>query len=325
MQKILVIQTAFIGDAILATSLLEKMHEKWPNARIDYMIRKGNEDLFQDHPYIDQLWIWNKKTRKTRNLIKLLQQVRKERYDHVINVQRFLSTGLIAVLSGAKKIIGFRKNPLSFLFHERYFHPFGDGSHEIERNHRLIEKITGPGAARPRLYPAPPLRDKVAVYQDKPYVCIAPASVWPTKQFPVKKWVGFLDQLDKKYKAFLVGGTNDKALAENIMKKSVNPGIENLCGRLNLLETAALMEKAMMNYTNDSAPAHIASAMDAPVTVIFCSTVPSFGYTPLSDQTRIVETREKLACRPCGIHGKKECPEGHFKCAWGIEINDLLF
>jgi heptosyltransferase-2 len=84
------------------------------------------------------------------------------------------------------------------------------------------------------------------------------------------------------------------------------------------------MEKAAMNYTNDSAPVHIASAVNAPVTEIFCSTVPGFGYTPLSDHARIVETREKLACRPCGIHGRKECPEGHFKCAWGIEVKDVL-
>jgi heptosyltransferase-2 len=60
------------------------------------------------------------------------------------------------------------------------------------------------------------------------------------------------------------------------------------------------------------------------VTAIFCSTIPAFGYTPLSDRSFIVETKEHLSCRPCGIHGRKACPEGHFKCGYGISTEALL-
>jgi heptosyltransferase-2 len=80
------------------------------------------------------------------------------------------------------------------------------------------------------------------------------------------------------------------------------------------------MSKAVRNYVNDSGPLHLASAMNAPVTAFFCSTVPSFGFGPLSDDSEIKETTEKLDCRPCGIHGFKTCPKGHFKCGKGIEI-----
>ena len=75
-----------------------------------------------------------------------------------------------------------------------------------------------------------------------------------------------------------------------------------------------------MNYVNDSAPLHIASAMNAPVTAYFCSTKPSFGFGPLSDNKTIVEVKEKLECRPCGLHGKKKCPEDHFDCGFNIEV-----
>ena len=75
-----------------------------------------------------------------------------------------------------------------------------------------------------------------------------------------------------------------------------------------------------MNYVNDSAPLHIASAMNAPVTAVFCSTVPSFGFGPLRENGRVVETPEDLDCRPCGLHGHRECPKGHFRCALGIEV-----
>jgi heptosyltransferase-2 len=83
------------------------------------------------------------------------------------------------------------------------------------------------------------------------------------------------------------------------------------------------MKGAKMNYVNDSAPLHIASAMNAPVTAIFCSTVPEFGFGPLSDRSRVVEIQEDLYCRPCSVHGLNECPEQHFKCALRIPVSAL--
>jgi len=84
------------------------------------------------------------------------------------------------------------------------------------------------------------------------------------------------------------------------------------------------MKYAVMNYVNDSAPMHFASAVNAPVTAIYCSTLPSFGFGPLSDRSFIVERQGELYCRPCGLHGKKACPEGHFRCALEIKEEQLI-
>jgi heptosyltransferase-2 len=84
------------------------------------------------------------------------------------------------------------------------------------------------------------------------------------------------------------------------------------------------MKDAAMNYVNDSAPMHFASAVNAPVTAVYCSTIPSFGFGPLSDIKYIVEIKEPLDCRPCGLHGYKACPRGHFHCAWHITDDQLL-
>ena len=75
-----------------------------------------------------------------------------------------------------------------------------------------------------------------------------------------------------------------------------------------------------MNYVNDSAPLHIASAMNAPVTAYFCSTLPSFGFGPLSDNANVIQTKQTLECRPCGLHGKRKCPQQHFNCGHQIEV-----
>ena len=97
-----------------------------------------------------------------------------------------------------------------------------------------------------------------------------------------------------------------------------------LAGKLNFLSSAALMKGAKMNYSNDSAPLHFASATDAPITAIFCSTVPEFGFYPLSEKSIIVQTELQLSCKPCTLHGKKACPLGHFKCGVTIETQKLL-
>ncbi|MEM6967542.1 MAG: glycosyltransferase family 9 protein, partial [Bacteroidota bacterium] len=68
MKKILIIQTAFIGDVILATPLIEKLHQYFPDAELDFLLRKGNESLLRNHPFLNEILIWNKKEKKTRNL-----------------------------------------------------------------------------------------------------------------------------------------------------------------------------------------------------------------------------------------------------------------
>jgi heptosyltransferase-2 len=83
------------------------------------------------------------------------------------------------------------------------------------------------------------------------------------------------------------------------------------------------MKNAVMNYTNDSAPLHLCSAMNAPVTAVFCSTIPEFGFGPLSDNARVVQSRLELPCKPCGNHGKAACPKGHFNCG-EIQLSDLM-
>src|ERR1700712_976996 len=122
MQKFLIIQTAFIGDVVLATALIEKLKNFFPDAEIDFLLRKGNESLLTDHPKLNEILIWDKKKNKQKNLFELLKRIRQKRYDKVINVQRFLATGLLTALSGAVETIGFDKNPLSFLFSKKIKH-----------------------------------------------------------------------------------------------------------------------------------------------------------------------------------------------------------
>lgn len=321
--KILIIQTAFIGDVILATALLENLHRLYPEAQIDFVLRKGNEGLFHNHPYLNKIYIWNKKDNKIVNLIRLVQDVRKEKYDLIFNLQRFFSSGLITLFSKGSEKIGFDKNPLSIFFTQKIKHEIGGGSHEVDRNNQLIWKFIKQTERNPKLYPSEQDFQKVLSFKKGDYICIAPASVWFTKQFPLEKWISFVKEVPTHYNIYVLGSPSDHPIAETIVEAGKSSQVINLCGKLSFLESAALMRDAVMNYVNDSAPLHIASAMNAPVAALFCSTVPEFGFGPLGTNAKVIQTKEPLSCKPCGLHGKRKCPEGHFKCGYGIDISEM--
>lgn len=241
----------------------------------------------------------------------------------VIDIQRFPLTGVLTAFSGAAMTIGFRKNPFSLLFTIRIEHTILTGVHEVHRNLSLVSHISGKDVLTPKLYPKKSDFNSVAEFKKEPYYTISPASLWFTKQYPLGKWVEFVKAIPVDRKIYLLGSKADILYCEEIIKQSGNTSIINLTGKLSFLESAALMKDARMNFTNDSAPMHLASGVNAPVTVIFCSTVPEFGFGPLSADAAIVETHEKLTCRPCGLHGYRQCPEKHFKCALTIRTEDI--
>jgi heptosyltransferase-2 len=340
----LLIQTAFIGDVILATALVEYLAQREPSAPLDVLVRRGNEGLLVGNPHVRQVLIWDKKTRKYPNLLRLLRQIRQAKYGRVVTLQRFASTGFLTAFSGAAERVGFAENPFSRFFTRRVPHVIGDGTHEVARNMELVAGcwllVAGsptpleeqpktrnqkPEAPKPRLYPTPADEAAAAPYAAVgDYVCLAPTSVWFTKQYPEEKWLELLAALPPALPVYLLGGPPDTAACERLAQAAGRPGLVNLSGKLSLLASAALMRGALLNYVNDSAPMHLCSAVDAPVCAIFCSTVPAFGFGPLSTFSRIVEHPGPLACRPCGLHGHARCPLGHFRCAREIDTGQLL-
>ncbi len=319
MQKILVIQTAFLGDVILATPLISELRRLFPDARIDMLVKKGNESLVNTSPKIDNVYIFDKSHGKYRHMLELTRLFRKTAYDRVINLQRFGSSGLITFLSGAKIKVGFDKNPFAFCYTRKVKHEIGNGTHEVTRNLSLIADLGAQTLVRPELFPSGETIAKTKQYKDAAYVCLAPASVWFTKQLPREKWLDLIETLDPSQTVYLLGGPADHSLCETIRTDAhvLLPHLKvvNLAGELNIMESVALIADAKRAYVNDSGPLHMASAVNCPTTAFFCSTVPGFGFGPLAEDSVVREIDFKLDCRPCGLHGYKACPLGHFKCS----------
>lgn len=326
-KTILIIQTAFIGDTILASQFARAVKDRYPDSKIHFFLRKGNESVIQGLPTIEKTWIWDKQGGKTKNLIKLICELRKIKFDMVFNLHRHFNSGLVTAFMKSPMKAGFKQNPLSFFYTRKINHQIPDprGWHEVQRNLELIPNYQIDQNSK-RYKPELPIQqknvDKVANYTHGDYFVVAPASVWFTKAWSEHKYRELTAELVKIGKVYFIGAGSDKELCDRIRKDY--PNTENLCGMLNLLDSAALMKNAKRVFVNDSAPLHLASCVNAKTTAIFCSTVPAFGYTPLADDSVVVDVGNGLSCRPCGLHGYKACPLGHFKCSEDIEIKKVL-
>lgn len=321
-RKVLLIQTAFLGDVIMATSLLESMHKYVDNVQIDVLVKKGCESVLSHHPFVRKVFIWRKDKQKYRFLFGLSKQIRDEKYDLIVNLQRHFSTACLCVFSRAKRMIGYNTSWLSIFFSNRFRYP-KTGMHEIEKNFQLVKALFPQDAIPllPKVYPSSE-DEKTARELSKQYetfITVSVGSAWYTKCLPEDKWIDFLAKTPPNTGIFFLGGKNEYEKSAYIIEKirQTRPFLfmTNLCGYLSFLPSAALMRLANMNYALDSAPTHIASAVNAPITTIYCSTSPIFGFTPLSEQSRILLSKEKLSCHPCTNHGRKKCPRKHFLCA----------
>ena len=229
MNRILIIQTAFLGDVILATPVISELHRLFPKAKIDILVKKGNESLVIGNPKIDQVYTFDKAKGKYKGILQLIKTFRKNHYDFVLNLHRFASSGILAGLSGGNKRYGFQNNPFSFLYTKRFPHIIGDGTHEVTRNLSLLKEFGAAELIRPELFPTQDDFSAISALQKEPYICIAPASVWYTKQLPEEKWVALL-QKQSNVNVYILGGPNDRALAERISTKVNNIPIKVCVG-----------------------------------------------------------------------------------------------
>lgn len=332
-RSVLFIQTAFIGDTILATSMVESWHKEYPNDEIDFCARRGNEDLFINHPFIRELLVWDKRGgfwKRSLRLLTLARSIRKKNYDIIVTPHRHASSGVLAGFSGAPVRSGYSNHPFSWRWTHRIVHEIGNDVHETARNHKLIQPwMTDAAPALPRLYPRA-ISDGSngsGDFETDRFVVLAPASQWFTKQWPRSHWIELINRLaaeKKEVSLVLVGGKGDRPLLEEIKGETNHPQLL-IETDLSLMQTAALMKRAWAVVSNDSGPLHLASAVNAPIVALFCSTTPAFGFGPLSEISEVVEADEMPSCKPCGLHGHRKCPAPgeHFLCGKGLSVNKV--
>jgi heptosyltransferase-2 len=147
---------------------------------------------------------------------------------------------------------------------------------------------------------------------DRPYICIAPGSVWATKRWPADFFVQAATSMVRNdYQVLVLGAPEERVLCESIQKQV--PNSFSLAGHLSIQESLMVLQKAKGLICNDSGAMHMASVVGCPTVALFGPTVQELGYKPWSAQARVVE-EPALLCRPCGQHGSHHCPIGSHAC-----------
>lgn len=325
-KKILIVQTAFLGDVILTLPMIQVLKQSMPDSEIDFLCIPATSLLLKNNPLINEIIPYNKRTSGVNGFLELIKRLRNKHYDILISPHRSIRSSLISYFSSSKKTISFDTSSLGFLYNERV--SYVKDIHEIQRDLKLLEPlgIKEDKIVRPMIFISEQDKRKVdsifyeyKIKADEKFIVIAPGSVWFTKRFPEEKFVKLCDLMNNMgNKIFLVGGKEDKKFSDFIANNSRNRSFINVTGSLSILESAELIRRAALIVTNDSAPLHIANAVGTNAITIYGATIPGFGFYPYGNNDVIFETNG-LKCRPCSIHGGKKCPIGTFVCMKNID------
>ncbi len=321
-----VIQTAFLGDMILTTPLLTRLAAAGP---VHVVATPANAGILANHPAVASVIVFDKRgaDRGLRGLQRVAAALRATGATCVYLAQGSVRSAAIARLARIAERVGFDNSP-GRVFCTRRVH-FDASLHHAQRLWQLASPPGEPQtipAVRPSLFPSPAdvaqvdaLLAEHGVQADQPLIALAPGSVWATKRWPsfdaLAAGIAEDPQL-QHHRVVVLGAANDAPLAvaiRDVVQQHGGAPVVDATGRLSLLASAALIARARVLVTNDSAPLHLASAMNTPTIALFGPTIPGFGFGPLATRQVMLE-QEGLACRPCHAHGPQQCPLTHWRC-----------
>lgn len=328
MKKIAIIQTAFLGDTALITGMVDSVFKIYSDVELYVVIKKGYEDLFKNDKRIKKIITFDKRgeEKNFKGILKLSKTLTNLKLDILINAHRSFRSGLVSLFTQAKKTVIFKENVLSFLFKNKVKRL---GSHEIYKNHLLLEKIDESFKnIKPTSYtlfpPKTVSNKKILSFVFKPFIVISPGSKWETKRWPkenFKELIKAILNFYPKYKIVLTGDKNDEKIL-TYLEKIEDKRIISL-KNINLEELMFVLKRTSLLVTNDSAPTHIASSFNVPVITIFGPTIKNFGFYPFNKNGVVVENKN-VKCRPCGMHGHKKCPRNTHDCMKSISPEKVL-
>ncbi len=319
-RRILVIRLDLIGDLTLSLTTVRALKRTYPEAEIDLLalpssakVVAHDPDVAEIIPYNPNIWRRPKalfQPKNWREARAMLRRLHARHYDIAVSVFGPWA-GLLAVLSGAKRRVGFgRESYPGFMTDSvpgRHWDP-GDHKHEVDYCLELAKAAGAtitPEDRIPHLYVDPEAREQVeqllqkeSVQLDKPLIaCHVSSNNGQSKRWPIPYWATLLDRLIREDQAQIVltGAQDDLPLIEQVTRRMKEHPI-NMAGKTSLAQLAALLQQADLLITGDSGPMHIAAAVGTPLIAIHGPTDPALS-GPVSPTATVL--RSDIWCSPC--------------------------
>jgi heptosyltransferase-2 len=331
MRRIGVLNTAFLGDAVLTLPLLQSLRLRYPSADLDFYVRGGLKKLFRPHPDITEVFEYDKRDgqKGIAGFLALRRDIAARRYDLWISAHASMRSGLLALASGAPVRIGYSKPFLNVLYYNRCTERRFTELDEIERLLELLRPL-GPGPLSDWPELALGVEEQRAAGHffaplQGPVLGVHPGSVWGTKRWPAEAFAYVAGRaLQAGATVLLFGGPGEEDIVRQVktliaagQSGAATTRLHDCSGSLTLPLLAAYIARLSCYLTNDSGPMHIAWSRRVPVTAVFGPTVRSLGFFPRGISSTVLEA--DVECRPCGLHGPSVCPLGHHHCMTRVE------
>ncbi len=330
MEKILIIQTAFIGDAILTLPMIQKLKDFYPESEIDVVSNPVTSRIFSASPFVNEVVVLDKRSehKSIFSIRRFAKELKEKNYTKLFSPHRSLRTSLIVLLSDIKETYGFDNSSLMHVY--KYLFPYNYNIHEVQRNLDLINYKYDENSWKiiPEIEIDKNSEEKVLSYLKEKniknnLIVAAPGSIWNTKQYPSESYSKIISELIKKdFKVILIGGEKDKQICETI-SSVYNDGVYSAATEFSLIESIGLLKHAELLISNDSAPTHMGMCANIPVLTLYCSTSFKFGFYPYNNKSSYL-SYDDLFCKPCGIHGYQECPLGTFDCGYLLKPENVI-
>lgn len=316
--RILVIKLSSLGDIAHALPAVRALKER-TGARIDWVVQPEYVALLKLCPDVERLIEFPRRGFPC-GVRTLWREVRRERYDVVVDLQGLLKSALVARLARATRRVGpaWAREGAAGGYDLQPSKVPGPRRHAVDELMDVVELVAPGGGGRP---PAPNLNVPESIPDGcpGPHVALAPFSRWATKNWPVEKFAELGRRLVAEMGCHIriIGGPADQAVGEQLAVQ-IGERARNLCGQTDLPGLCALLKGMDLLVTVDSGPMHWADAMGVPLVAIFGATDPD--RTGPYRQREHVVVKEGLACRPC--HSRR-CARHDVACLQTLEVEQV--
>jgi len=295
-KNILIVKLSAIGDVIHALPVAHALKQKFPTAKITWVVEKPAYDLLTNNPDIDEIIIFEKKKFKTitgflQYAIPFIKKLRQYKFDLALDLQGLFKSGIISYLSGAKERLVYENTREGSQFlGKRIVGKYSKG-HVVQRcldvTRALGCQIDKPTFTINITLEEQELTRDIALQAgldlEKPYVVLALAANWPNKIWPYEHFAKLCNALYKKnIIPVMIGGPGDGKIAKMISAITEIPAID-LTGKTNLKQLAYIIKKAKVFLGGDTGPMHLAVAVETP-TIALMGPTDILRNGPLGDR-----------------------------------------
>ena len=328
MHRVLIVAPSWVGDAVMAQPLLQRLHERIGDLRLDALAPAWVRPALQRMPEISQVWInpFDHGQLRLRERWQLAQTLRAEAYDQAIVLPNSLKSALIPFFARIPLRTGFIGEGRYGLLNNARRLDTTELPLMVERFASLAEKRGHPLARplpAPRLQAHPQERNRLlqslGLTDTGHVVAFCPGAEYgPAKRWPTTHFAALARMLNQRGQTvWLFGSPKDTSIGEEIATAAGN-STHNLCGQTRLDEAIDLMAGVASVVSNDSGLMHIAAALQRPLVALYGSSSPGFT-PPLAPQARVVSLG--LECSPCF---RRDCPKGHLQCLQALTPEQVL-